>query len=357
MRLLLLFILVHSCLPKQSFPQLFGGQLKPNKIGRIETLNCAGSINNGILISGIVATNVNSIISYTGGNGGPYSGQTINSTGVIGLTASLAAGDFNMGVGNLTFLISGTPNSSGQAIFTLNIGGKNCDFTIQVFDAAVANPTSAACGSANVHNALKSYGVAIDQDGNAYKTVVIGSQEWMAENLRTSKFRNGDIIPNITDNSSWANSNSAAWCYNNNDINNNCPHGKLYNWFSINDSRNVCPANWHVPSDSEFQILMTYLNNSAAKMRSSGTYQSNTGYWSASSIIATNESGFSALPSGFRNSTTFLNSALGVDCELWSSSSSSTTSAWALSIFYNNGAIQRYSNPKTLGCSVRCIHD
>ncbi len=108
-----------------------------NLIGRISTLNCAGSTNNGTLGSGTPASGVSSSIPYTGGNGGPYSVQSVASTGVTGLTATLSAGNFANGSGSLTYTISGTPPTNGTASFAIAIGGQSCTFTVSVVTPSV----------------------------------------------------------------------------------------------------------------------------------------------------------------------------------------------------------------------------
>ena len=119
--------------------QCFNTQTCPDAIpiGAVTGINCNGATNNGILVSGTTASGVNSVISYTGGNGAAYSGQVLASTGVTGLTATLAAGNFASGSGTLTYVITGTPNSSGTASFTINIGGQSCVLTRTVAASAI----------------------------------------------------------------------------------------------------------------------------------------------------------------------------------------------------------------------------
>ena len=109
--------------------------------------------------------------------------------------------------------------------------------------------TSNATGNPNIHNANCTYGVMTDQEGNVYKTIVIGTQEWMAENLNTSIYRNGDAILTNLDNAIWQNTTSGAWAYNSNDSSYAFPYGKLYNWYACVDARQLCPVGWHVPTD------------------------------------------------------------------------------------------------------------
>lgn len=98
-----------------------------------------------------------------------------------------------------------------------------------------------------------------DEDGNVYKTVKIGNQLWMAENLRTTHYRNGDIIWNLTDGNTWGNTTTGAWCKYENNYNNGSKYGYLYNWYAVSDSRNLAPKGWHIPTDYEWQKLVDFL--------------------------------------------------------------------------------------------------
>ena len=143
----------------------------------------------------------------------------------------------------------------------------------------------------------------IDVDGNTYKTVKIGNQIWMAENLKTSKYSDGTKIPNITDKSQWSNLKTGAWVFYNNDTSNNAKYGKLYNWYAVNHitngNKNICPDGWHVPSNSEWQILKDYLGGSSvagSKMKEFGIIN-----WNTPNKDATNTSLFTGLPNGYRD--------------------------------------------------------
>ena len=187
------FLLVAIC--------LFTFQFAQSQKANIGSLNCAGATNNGTLRQGVASSGVTSVIPYTGGNGGNYAAQSVISTGVLGLTATLPAGNiagsnFNpLGIGSFTYTITGTPASVGIASFEINIAGKSC-----ILNRNVVNSTApASCGATNVLNAMLTYGSMTDQDGNVYKTIQIGSQIWMAENLKARRYRNGEPIPIVTD--------------------------------------------------------------------------------------------------------------------------------------------------------------
>ena len=154
-----------------------------------------------------------------------------------------------------------------------------------------------------VFNPNLTYGSMTDQDGNVYKTITIGTQTWMAENLRTTKFRNGDPIANETDDAKWVALTSSAYCIYNNDASFKSTYGLLYNWYAANDSRIIAPTGWHVPTGSDWSTLSDFLgHNSVAGFK---LKESDTIHWAK--IVkygltpSTNESGFTALPGGNRN--------------------------------------------------------
>ncbi len=218
------------------------------------------------------------------------------------------------------------------------------------------------CGVSNVHNPNLTYGTMNDQEGNTYKTILIGTQEWMAENLNTSIYRNGqEIATNLSyvDWQSTTNTELGAWVYYNNDPVNECPYGKLYNWYAVNDSRGLCPTGWHIPSDVEWNVLQEYLGIvvAGALMKSEGTLGAGTGYWNAPNLGATNSSGFSALPGGYRYDTGEF-AEKGVRGHWWSSTPNGIYYAWYRFLDYNNSLVYRYANLYTTdGLSVRCLRD
>lgn len=220
-----------------------------------------------------------------------------------------------------------------------------------------------SCGANNVHNPSKTYGTMTDQQGNLYKTIVIGNQEWMAENLRTTVYRNGEPIANVTDITQWAGLTTGAWCYHENDSQYECPYAKLYNWYVVADPRNVCPTGWHLPTDAEWSVLINYLdpnadggnyfsNYAGGKMKSAGLQF----YWESPNQIATNASGFSGLPGGFRNQYGTFN-FIGGKGYWWSSSENATDLAWCRYLLNGSGGVDRITYPKEAGFSVRCLKD
>ena len=197
-----------------------------------------------------------------------------------------------------------------------------------------------------------------DIDGNVYKTVVIGKQEWFAENLKTTRYNDGTLIPNVTDNTQWSNLSTGAWSYYNNDAAYNTKYGKLYNWYAIssttNGNKNVCPLGWHVPTNVEWTVLTDYLGGTTVaggKMKEVGTTS-----WNKPNTDATNTSLFSAFPGGYRG---VIGGCLsfGSGGNWWSSSEYSISSAWYRSMISSNGSTFSYSYYKRSGLSVRCLRD
>jgi uncharacterized protein (TIGR02145 family) len=198
-----------------------------------------------------------------------------------------------------------------------------------------------------------------DVQGNIYATVQIGTQRWMAENLRTTKFCNGEDIPQISNDNNWNTATTPGWCVYNADPTNDTLFGKLYNWFTVSDPRNACPCGWHVPSDVEFTTLTDFLGTESAaggKMKSTGTLSGGDGLWSIANFGATNESGFNGLPGGGRASGAQF-SGVYVNAWFWNSSSFSSTTAWRRVIENLSPGVTRSEVNKKTGCSVRCIQN
>jgi uncharacterized protein (TIGR02145 family) len=198
------------------------------------------------------------------------------------------------------------------------------------------------------------YGTVTDIDGNVYRTVRIGSQEWMAENLKTTSYRNGDAIANVSDNNSWFNLTTGAYCNYNNDENYVATYGRFYNWYAVNDGRNLAPAGWHVSTDADWAALITYLGGEAV----AGGYlkEAGTTHWSSPNTGATNESGFTALPGGYRNPDGPSNH-IGNIGFWWTATVDNTNKAWRLTMRYFDIAVERNSYYMMGGMSVRCVKD
>jgi len=211
-------------------------------------------------------------------------------------------------------------------------------------------------------------GTVTDIDGNVYQTIIIGDHEWMAENLKVTHYRNGDPIPNVTNNNAWAGLLSGAYCYYNNDPANGATYGALYNWYAVYDSRELAPAGWHVPSDTEIMELEMHLGMSSSQANTTGWRGTNEGsklaggydLWDNGNLRNNPDfgsSGFDFLPGGARSY--FDGDFYGMDSlgYFWSSTESISTDAWYRLLYYDSPAVLRGDYRKENGFSVRCVRD
>jgi uncharacterized protein (TIGR02145 family) len=195
-----------------------------------------------------------------------------------------------------------------------------------------------------------------DIDGNTYKTIGIGSQEWMAENLKTTSYRNGDLIGTTTPATldiSGEPTPKYQWACGGNESN-VTTYGRLYTWYAVTDSRNVCPTGWHVPTDAEWTTLTDYLGGisvAGGKLKESGTT-----HWNSPNTGATNETGFTALPGGVRGSSGAF-SFIGILGYWWVATEGGAADAWDRYLSAYSGDVGRDSGIKKTGFSVRCLKD
>jgi uncharacterized protein (TIGR02145 family) len=194
-----------------------------------------------------------------------------------------------------------------------------------------------------------------DGDSNHYPVVTIRNQTWMAENLKTTKYSNSAAIPLVTYDSAWAGLSTPAYCwYDNDSITYGSVYGALYNWFSV-ETGNLCPTGWHVPTDAEWTVLTDFLGGeivAGGPLKETGT-----AHWNSPNTGATNSSGFTALPGGFRYYSSGSFYYIGYYGYWWSSSATSTTSAWYRGLYSSYSNVSRYYNYKKSGWSVRCVRD
>lgn len=225
------------------------------------------------------------------------------------------------------------------------------------------------------------YGTVTDIDGNKYATIEIGtsssgngrttgSQIWMAENLRTSKYNDGTVIPNVKEANEWLNLSSGAWCYLENDPINNDLFGKLYNWHAVNTNK-LCPKGWRVPSKSDWDELLEFVDaedwdSQVGKLAAIGKRKDGTDFWTTIKddgtyveyAFATNQSGFSALPGGFRTGKHFNNHGRGIGT-WWSTTKTSINRDEAYYFLISSGVCCGFypSGSFDQGASCRCIKD
>lgn len=204
------------------------------------------------------------------------------------------------------------------------------------------------------------FGTMKDIDGNIYKTVAIGNQIWMAENLKVVRYRNGDSIAYVPNGTDWTNSSTGAWSYYKNDFAVGQFYGKLYNWYAVNDYRGLAPKGWHVASDEEWNTLTTFLEGvtlAGGHLKSTGIYELGTGLWLSPNYGALDDVRFSGLPGGNRQWTGGDGNNINAVTYWWSSSSYDTDNAYCRSLSYASTMIYSNTNPKKDGNYIRCIKD
>lgn len=194
----------------------------------------------------------------------------------------------------------------------------------------------------------------LDKDGNVYHMDTIGHQIWLVENLKTTRYNDNSIIKWVPDPTEWSTLGiQAAGCWFNNDIGNRDTYGALYDWYAVSSGK-LCPVGWHVPTDAEWQTMIDYVGSQTV----AGGFlkETLTTHWATPNTGATNHFGFTALPGGVRytTGTFYFQKNAGY---WWSSTESSSTSAWHRVMYYNLVTVDRITNSKDLALSVRCIKD
>lgn len=259
------------------------------------------------------------------------------------LAATIAHADYICGDNNG----DGTINIS-DAVYMINY----------VFVAASPPPDPNCCG-------IECPPVVTDIDGNTYFTVRIGDQCWMAQNLKVTHYRNGDPIPQVTDNGEWTGLATGACCAYDNDESNVDTYGRLYNWYAVDDSRNIAPEGWHVPTDEEWKQLEIYLGMSQADADAQGWRGTDEGgklkefgtvHWDTPNTGATNLSGFTALPAGYRSAYGSYNK-IGSEIRFWTSNEHNTDGGWYRWLEYTHSDCYRFAYLKNGGVSIRCVKD
>jgi len=202
-------------------------------------------------------------------------------------------------------------------------------------------------------------------DKKVYRTVKIGNQVWMAENLDVVNYRNRDPIPNRKGKNKWGKTEAGAWCFYGNDPKNGGTYGRLYNWFAVKDPRGLAPEGWHIPTDDEWKDLEMNLGigkdeagyrgwrgqDCGGKLKETGTT-----HWRAPNKGATNDSGFTALPGGYRDVDGFFY-VLGYGGYWWSATEHSEFIIWYRSLYHTYSKIHRTDSYAGDGFSVRCVKD
>lgn len=309
---------------------------------------------------------ITQLTAQSGGNITSDGGATVSARGVCWST-------------NESPTVAGnkTTDGSGSGSFTSTITGLTSG-TIYYVRAFATNSAGTGYGNNIVFTATVSSNTVTDIDGNVYQTVTIGTHVWMAENLKVTRYRNGDAIPIVTNKDSWGSLSNGAYCEYNNDVNNVVTYGRLYNWYAVDDSRKLAPAGWHVPTDGEWKQLEIYLGMSQIDAHSYGwrgetifnvggkLKETGTTHWISPNEGATNETGFTALAGGVRVSCCRADNyfmQVGTSAGFWTSTESDTDPTghriaiprW---LSYHIGEIKRDTTTmKKFGMSVRLVKD
>jgi len=264
---------------------------------------------------------------------------------------------------------SGGPvlNSNGELV-GVSVGqyedGQNLNFAIpgSYVKLLLNHINSSTLSISKLNNKFGSF--TDNQNRETYKTVRIGSQVWMAENLKSTKFNDGTFIPIVIDDSIWSHLSSPAYCwYNNDEVNYKSTYGAMYNWYAVKTGK-LCPLGWHVPSDEEWKELEIYLGMPPQQTNNFGTRGTDEGgklketdtiHWQYPNTGATNKSGFTALPGGGRVKNGTFNTS-GYSSSWWSSSEFSPNRAWCRFLLNNDNHVNRAWGPSgSDGQYVRCV--
>jgi uncharacterized protein (TIGR02145 family) len=251
--------------------------------------------------------------------------------------------------------------------FTCEIKNLNADSTyyvkayyINAKDTVYGNQTKFTTSNYILFNPNLSYGSVSDIDGNIYKTITIGSQTWMAENLKVTHFQNGDEIPNVTDLNKWGffQITTSAYCWYTNDSNYKSIYGALYNWYAASDSRNIAPSGWHVASKEDWAILSKFLNqfNSLQNQNVSKTREPSTAHWLYydTNAFITNETGLTIVPGGKVAIIPWSFMHIGVWAYFWTSDGTGDGSS-GVDVGSDISISDMWYN--CLGFSIRCVKD
>jgi uncharacterized protein (TIGR02145 family) len=283
-------------------------------------------------------------IALSGGNVTDAGGYEVASRGVCWSTS------FNPTISGSSSIDGG----SGIGLYSSTVTNLLPN-TIYYIRAFASNLAGTAYGQEVQLNTANFSPPVTDIDGNVYGTVVIGTQTWMAENLKTTRYKDGSSIPYVLDNTTWSNLSSGAWSYYNHDNTKNTIHGKLYNWYAVANTRGLCPAGWHLPLDMEWNILEDFLGGVCI---AGGKLKAVSSLWNQSNdgSVNSNETGFTALPSGYRdNGGSFV--YFQERSSFWSGDLINSFEAHDFHIWHFNNCTNRSGYTFKNGFSVRCLKD
>ncbi|MEI7831298.1 MAG: fibrobacter succinogenes major paralogous domain-containing protein [Prolixibacteraceae bacterium] len=242
-----------------------------------------------------------------------------------------------------------TTDGSGTGAFNSTVTGIIPSMTYYLRAYAT---NSAGTGYGNEFSFSLAKTLVKDMDGNFYHFAKIGSQVWMTENLRSTRFRDSTSITLVDNATSWSNQIGPGYCwYGDDEVANKSKYGALYNWYAVNSGK-LCPTGWHVPTDTEWTTLTTFLGGeplAGGKLKESGIV-----HWITPNASATNESGFTALPGGYRlNSGIYGN--MGIYGNWWTTTSVLANVANYRYLYYGNASVTKSFISQKSGLSVRCL--
>jgi len=268
---------------------------------------------------------------------------------------------------NPTYSRNHSSDSIGIGKYSSKILNLNADSTyyarayfINKVDTIYGNQVKFTTPNAIIFNNNATYGSVNDVDGNVYKTVKIGTQTWMAENLKVTHFQNGDEIKNETDLGKWGyfQIKTSAYCWLKNDAKNKNIYGACYNWYAASDSRNIAPAGWHVASAKDWDTLNKYLNPYSNLYNHTGNMlrESTTAHWKSMNEFSpiTNELGFTAIPSGQLAISSFSFMDYGYRAYYWTSDGTLDGSSC---VYLDSELLIANLRPNCIGYSIRCVKD
>jgi uncharacterized protein (TIGR02145 family) len=327
---LLLLVVIISCKKKNISPS-------------VSTIGISNLTSQTVVVEGKVNNHGNSILSAQGVVISKYPDPVVPSLGYV--TAENTANNY---------FVSTIINLEPQTLYYLRTYvTDNTGKTYYSEESTFSTPPS----ETSQFNPNKSYGTMADIEGNQYKTVEIGGQTWMAENLKVSKFNDGSLINEVLSPNVFTNGGNPAWCYYNDSVEYNDLHGKLYNYYVTMNVKNVCPTGWHIPNSDDINSLMNYLsNNPGGKLKAIGY-----NYWNSPNVGATNETGFSAIGTGYRSNDFWGNKSV---VEYWCKNGTSAnilginagmeggSNQFTSDLYYN---FENLTSNK--GYSIRCIKD
>jgi len=193
-------------------------------------------------------------------------------------------------------------------------------------------------------------GMVKDVDGNIYHSIVVDSQVWMLENLKTTRYNDGSPITLITDNLSWGKLTIPAYCWHGNNPENKETYGALYNWEAAHTGK-LCPKGWHVPTLEDWMILSTYVRDDGGRIKEQGLT-----HWTLPNSQASNVTGFTALPGSYRGFEGKFGE-IGISAYFWCDYTFGEYDAIGITLRHYDFSLSSYQIPKIFGCSIRCIRD